>query len=173
MKTFQLLKVSTLTTLTLVALAGSYQAMAFDTDEVKDGQVAYADEFKLLDKDHNGVINWTETKTDKSVSHAAFLKADADNDGTLDNQEYAEIKTELGQNKVAQVTSDSVITTKAKAKLLAENELKSFKISVETYKGEVILSGFVNSAAMKEKAGQIVSQIEGVKSVTNSLVVKS
>ena len=69
--------------------------------------------------------------------------------------------------------SDSVITTKAKATLLKEESLKSLKISVETHKGEVILSGFVNDETMKAKAAEVVKNIEGVKSVVNSLVVKS
>ena len=52
-------------------------------------------------------------------------------------------------------------------------DLKSLKISVKTYRGEVILSGFVENAAMKQKAEQIASNIQGVRLVKNSLVVKS
>jgi osmotically-inducible protein OsmY len=42
---------------------------------------------------------------------------------------------------------DSVITTKVKSLLAEDDFLKSFQISVETYKGVVQLSGFVNSQA--------------------------
>ncbi len=67
---------------------------------------------------------------------------------------------------------DSVITTKVKA-LLAEDEfLKSFQIGVETYKGTVQLSGFVNSEQTVDKAGQIARSVKGVRSVRNNLVVK-
>jgi hyperosmotically inducible periplasmic protein len=66
-----------------------------------------------------------------------------------------------------------VITAKAKSKLLAEESFKSLNISVETYEGNVILSGFVNSNELKVKATEIVSSIEGVKSVKNSLMIKS
>jgi hyperosmotically inducible protein len=66
-----------------------------------------------------------------------------------------------------------VITTKAKAKILETKGLKSLQISVETHQGEVLLSGFVDSAEAKAKAEEVVSQIEGVKSVKNSLEVKS
>ena len=66
-----------------------------------------------------------------------------------------------------------MITSKAKAELLAEKDLKSLQISVKTYKGAVILSGFVDDELSKVKAETIVSKIDGVKSVKNSLVVKS
>jgi len=67
---------------------------------------------------------------------------------------------------------DSVITTKIKAQLAADDFLKSFQISVETRKGVVELSGFVDSQKAKDKAGQIARGVEGVKSVKNALIVK-
>jgi osmotically-inducible protein OsmY len=67
---------------------------------------------------------------------------------------------------------DSVITTKVKALLANDDFFKSFQISVETYKGIVQLSGFVNSQQAVNKAGQIVRGVQGVKSVKNNLIVK-
>ena len=67
---------------------------------------------------------------------------------------------------------DSVITTKVKSLLAEDDFLKSFKISVETYKGIVQLSGFVNSQNAIDKAGQITRTVKGVKSVKNDLIVK-
>ena len=67
---------------------------------------------------------------------------------------------------------DSVITTKVKALLAEDDFLKSFKNSVETRKGIVQLSGFVDSQDAVNKAGQIAMSVKGVKSVTNSLIVK-
>ena len=67
---------------------------------------------------------------------------------------------------------DSVITTKVKSLLAEDDFLKSFKISVETYKGVVQLSGFVNSQNAVDKAGQITRTVKGVKSLKNNLVVK-
>jgi osmotically-inducible protein OsmY len=67
---------------------------------------------------------------------------------------------------------DSVITTKVKSQLAADDFLKSFQISVETYKGVVQLSGFVNSQQAVDKAGQIATSVNGVTSVKNNLVVK-
>jgi len=67
---------------------------------------------------------------------------------------------------------DSVITTKIKSLLAADDFLKSFEISVETYKGTVQLSGFVDSQKAIDKAGEIASGVKGVKSVKNNLNVK-
>ena len=67
---------------------------------------------------------------------------------------------------------DSVITTKVKSLLANDDFFKSFQISVETYKGIVQLSGFVNSQQAVNKAGEIVRSVQGVKSVKNNLIVK-
>ena len=67
---------------------------------------------------------------------------------------------------------DSVITTKVKSLLAEDDFLKSFQISVESYKGIVQLSGFVNSQQAVDKAGQIARSVKGVQSVKNNLIVK-
>ena len=67
---------------------------------------------------------------------------------------------------------DSVITTKVKSLLAADDFLKSFQISVEAYQGTVQLSGFVNSQKAVDKAGEIVRSVKGVKSAKNDLIVK-
>ena len=59
-----------------------------------------------------------------------------------------------------------------KNRLANDNLLKSFKISVETRKGIVALSGFVDSQYAVDKAGEIARGVEGVKSVENALVAK-
>jgi len=67
---------------------------------------------------------------------------------------------------------DSAITTKVKAAILHEPSLKVFQINVETFKGEVQLSGFVDSSKSVSKAGEVARGVNGVKSVKNSLIVK-
>jgi len=67
---------------------------------------------------------------------------------------------------------DSVITTKIKSQLAGDDFIKSFQISVESYKGIVQLSGFVDSQAAIDKAGQIARGVQGVKSVKNNLIIK-
>jgi osmotically-inducible protein OsmY len=67
---------------------------------------------------------------------------------------------------------DSVITTKVKSLLAADDFLKSFQIGVESYKGVVQLSGFVNSQKAVDKAVEITRSVHGVKSIKNNLIVK-
>jgi hyperosmotically inducible protein len=67
---------------------------------------------------------------------------------------------------------DSVITSKVKSLLANDDFFKSFKISVETNKGVVQLSGFVNSQGAVDRAGHIARSVQGVKSVQNNLIVK-
>jgi osmotically-inducible protein OsmY len=67
---------------------------------------------------------------------------------------------------------DSAITTKIKAAILNDPSLKVFQINVETFKGEVQLSGFVDSAQSVKKAGEVARGVHGVKSLKNSLIVK-
>jgi hyperosmotically inducible periplasmic protein len=171
MKTISTLKSTTVA----IALAFGFTSMqAFALDEsAKEGLVPLSAEFKKLDANSNALLTQTEAGNDKLFTASAFAKADIDNDGTLNQEEYANYKSGAQKVVVKRVASDSLITSTAKAELLAEKGLKSFKISVETYKGEVILSGFVDNEAAKTQAEAVVAKIDGVKSVKNSLVVKS
>jgi len=76
------------------------------------------------------------------------------------------------QESTGEYVDDSVITTKVKSLLAADDFLKSFQISAETFKGVVQLSGFVNTQKAVDKAVEIVSGVKGVKSIKNNLVVK-
>ena len=64
---------------------------------------------------------------------------------------------------------DSVITNKVKAQLLQEPDLKSTEINVETFKGIVQLSGFVDTRTNINKAVEIARATHGVKSVKNDM----
>ena len=76
------------------------------------------------------------------------------------------------QSSTGEYVDDSVITTKVKSLLAADDFLKSFQVGVETYKGVVQLSGFVASQAAVDKAVEIARSVKGVKSVKNDLIVK-
>ncbi len=67
---------------------------------------------------------------------------------------------------------DTVITTKVKSTLLADDSLKSTEINVETFKGRVQLSGFVSSPQMANRAVGITRCVAGVKSVVNNMQIK-
>ncbi|MDP2153085.1 MAG: BON domain-containing protein [Methylotenera sp.] len=68
---------------------------------------------------------------------------------------------------------DSVITAKVKAAVLNDTNLKSAEINVETFKGVVQLSGFVNSEADISRAVDVARKVNGVKSVKNDMRLKS
>ena len=68
---------------------------------------------------------------------------------------------------------DSVITTKVKAAIFNEPSLKSAEINVETFKGVVQLSGFVNSRADINKAVEVARGVRGVTSVKNDMRSKA
>ena len=62
---------------------------------------------------------------------------------------------------------DSWITTKVKSAILAEPSLKVTQITVETYKGVVQLSGFVDSPAAATRAVELAREVNGVTAVNN------
>ena len=76
------------------------------------------------------------------------------------------------RESTGEYVDDSVITTKVKTAIYNEPSLKVFEISVETFKGEVRLSGFVNSEQSVKKAGEVAGKVAGVRSVRNNLAVK-
>jgi osmotically-inducible protein OsmY len=67
---------------------------------------------------------------------------------------------------------DSVVTTRVKAAILADASLKSTEINVETFKGRVQLSGFVNSRPDIDHAVTVARAVKGVTSVTNDMRLK-
>lgn len=67
---------------------------------------------------------------------------------------------------------DTVTSSKVRTAILSDVGLKVFQISVETFKGVVQLSGFVDSEATIKRAIDVARKVKGVKSVNNSLIVK-
>jgi len=67
---------------------------------------------------------------------------------------------------------DTVITAKVKASLFNEPTLKASEINVETYKGDVQLSGFVADPTDATRAVEIARGVKGVTSVKNDVRVK-
>lgn len=76
------------------------------------------------------------------------------------------------QESTGQYIDSSAITAKVKANLVADPDIKSMPISVETYKGTVQLSGFVDNNAQRQRAIAAAKSVPGVVNVKDSLVVK-
>ena len=67
---------------------------------------------------------------------------------------------------------DTVVTTKVKSALLGDQDIKGFDIKVETRKGIVLLSGFVDNQARADRAISVARAVEGVKGVENNMTIK-
>lgn len=67
---------------------------------------------------------------------------------------------------------DSTITAKVKADLIHDPVVKAFDVKVETFKGVVQLSGFVNTQIEKTQAGSVAAAVKGVTEVKNNIAVK-
>lgn len=76
------------------------------------------------------------------------------------------------QESTGEYIDDSVLTTKVTAEIVKDPVLNAFQIKVESFKGVVQLSGFVNSAQDAYRAVSLANSVAGVQGVKNSLVVK-
>lgn len=76
------------------------------------------------------------------------------------------------KESTGEYVDDSSITAKVKAALIGDEVTKAREINVETFKGTVQLSGFVDTSAEKDRAADLAKGVAGVKSVKNNIVVK-
>ncbi len=76
------------------------------------------------------------------------------------------------RESTGQYVDDTTITAKVKAAIVQEPTLKVLQINVETYKGVVQLSGFVDSPQSLNKAADVAGAVPGVMAVKNDLIVK-
>jgi hyperosmotically inducible protein len=81
----------------------------------------------------------------------------------------AETKT---RESTGQYLDDSAITSKVKTALIRDPMVGGFNIEVETYKGTVQLSGFVDTESERRQAGTLAAEVDGVRSVKNDIRVK-
>lgn len=68
---------------------------------------------------------------------------------------------------------DRALEAKIKTKLFGDPTISGFAISVEAFRGRVILSGFVNSQAQINRAVALSREVPGVREVQSGLVIKS
>jgi osmotically-inducible protein OsmY len=76
------------------------------------------------------------------------------------------------QESTGEFIDDTAITTKVKTTLLNDPVVSGLSINIETFKGEVQLSGFANSNLEKERAEALASSVGGVRRVQNDIHVK-
>ena len=74
---------------------------------------------------------------------------------------------------VGTTIDDGVLTAKVKSALISDPDIKSFDLQVETRKGVVQISGFVDNSAQMDRALQVTRSVAGVVSVENKMSIKS
>jgi osmotically-inducible protein OsmY len=76
------------------------------------------------------------------------------------------------EQSTGQAIDDGVVTAKVKAKLIEDPVTKAHQINVETFKGTVQLSGFVETDQARARALQLARDTDGVKKVKDALEVR-
>jgi len=76
------------------------------------------------------------------------------------------------QESTGELIDDTVITSKVKAELLNDTNVSAMDIQVETFKGRVLLAGYVKSPQERQRAEGIARGIPGVKAVSNKIELK-
>jgi hyperosmotically inducible protein len=77
----------------------------------------------------------------------------------------------LAEKTAGDVVDDNTVNASVKAKLVEAKDVPSMQVNVETYKGTVLLSGFVETQAQKDAAGAAAESVSGVKHLHNALAI--
>ena len=128
--------------------------------------------FTKLDRNRDGVLTRDEVRHIRDYAKA-FIEADENKDGKLDPAEFVKAEAIHDRILTGKYVADSILTAKVKAALFQEPELKSLDVSVETVRGEVLLSGFVMDADQREKAMKIATGVNGVVSVKDAMTIRN
>ena len=78
-----------------------------------------------------------------------------------------------GRETAGEYVDDATITAKVKEAFVADHQVKATQIGVETMRGVVQLSGFVDTQSAEQRAVELAQQVKGVKFVKDSIVVRS
>ena len=76
-----------------------------------------------------------------------------------------------GREGARAYVDDKTIAARIKTKLYSDSQVKGTEVKVQSLNGVVQLSGFVDTQAAKERAGQIAAETPGVVQVYNNLLL--
>jgi hyperosmotically inducible protein len=125
--------------------------------------------FRRLDTNHDGFLARSELRR-----YPVYLKvleeADLDADGKLSRDEFANAEVVYQRLQAAASIDDSLLSERVRAAL--GRDLRAADVSVDTFRGHVLLSGFVTSSVARSKALRAASSVQGVVAVKDGLVVR-
>ena len=127
--------------------------------------------FSSLDLNQDGVLTHDEAVSDTAIgSH--FEGADRDHDGELNRAEYRSLQAAAQKNQLDLLPDDYTVTAAVQAQLTQGLNAKQINIHVDTYKGEVFLTGYVDTELQLRKAAEITRKVAGVASVKSGLIAR-
>jgi len=72
-----------------------------------------------------------------------------------------------------ETVDDATITTRINARIVKDPDLGFLKIDVDTYRGNVTLSGTVPSNEAEERLIELANGVRGVNSVKSNLIIQT
>ncbi|MBT9567533.1 MAG: BON domain-containing protein [Thiobacillus sp.] len=126
--------------------------------------------FRTYDGNADGSISLEEFQAQGGLVKA-FHDGDANHDQRLSKDELVQASASTERLMSGNFVDDAWITAKVKTMLLKDDVIRGLSVNVETQKGTVQLSGWVNDETQIAHAEQVARRIDGVKSVRNDLQV--
>lgn len=150
-------------------------------ENIDDATLATRTKGALVDADKVSAAHINVEVYKGVVQLGGFVESKAEHDAALVAARRIGAATEVvdalvvlpGHRSVGETIDDAAVQAKLKLKLAdLQGVGTAHRINSEVRQGQVLLSGFVNHADQRTKAGQIAASIEGAKKVHNMLAVK-
>lgn len=156
-------------TVCLAGLAGLLLTACASTPEAPG-------DFARTDSNHDGYVSLNEWKL-AGGRELAFMAIDKDRRGRLDEAGFYEARrldrSAGADSEAARQAGDAQITQAVRSALGTQRDLNGYAVRVETYQGNVQLSGAVRSAREKQAVEDVAAGVTGVRQVFNSLVIQN
>ena len=125
------------------------------------------DDMQTARSDDKTAVVQGQPTAGESAAKAAQDAKDATRQAANDVAQTSKNAADQASNKV----SDALITTAVNAELTKDPKLSALRINVDTDNGRVALKGSAPDPDAKQRATQLASNVKGVVSVDNQLVI--